>query len=153
MGRGGSIVVLVATLALGACARVVHEQYYPPGSWGSTGDQALRVRVSGQASECTLAQLAHSQAISGAVDSIVAQRLRQEAVTQGAALVTDLPAARSAGQDLEMAVADLRAQGTGATSEADVLRVLNIVGAGLGAPAPFQTVAEAEAFLAQAAAR
>jgi hypothetical protein len=91
--------------------------------------------------------------VSGAIGSIVDQHVAREVRTRGNAVSSDTAAAQSTGRELELAIQDLERRGPAATTEADLLRVLNIVGAGLDSPRTFGSVAEARAYLSQRAGR
>jgi hypothetical protein len=142
--------IAVAVPCTGCTTRVLQEQVYPPEAWGSgQSGKALRVRVVGNASDATLCCLARSHAISDAVATMVNNRTGRDLQNLNATVPVQVQSAQSAGQDLDQCVQALRLAGP-AASEADLLRVMNAVALGLGAPAPFTTVAAARAWLAQA---
>lgn len=135
------------TLVLCSCSQVVHEQYYPPSAWGAgQSDRGLRVRIEGRASECTLATLARSHVVTSAVGGMVDERVRHDLVQRETQLATQEAIARSTGRDLALAMHEIEQQPQ-ATTEADLLQVLNVICADLGAPQRYDTVADARAFL------
>jgi hypothetical protein len=141
------------SLAASACnARVVQEHYIPASSWG-TGQSGsdLRVRVGTNASDCAIGQLAQSQVVSNAVGGIVEEQVRRELALREVLVASRASAAASTGRELELAMGAFERGGAAGASEADTLRVLNVVCKGLGAPHSFTTVPEARAFLDRAA--
>jgi hypothetical protein len=100
-----------------------------------------------------MAGLARSHAVSDAVGGIVDERVRRDLATAEALFLAREVHASTAGREIAGAMAAIEARGAAGATDADLLRALNAVGAGLGAPRPFATVAEARAFLDGAAAR
>ena len=138
----------VLTILTGCATRVVEEQVYPPEAWGTgQSGKALRVRVVGNAPDTTMSCLAQSHAISNAIATIVNARTEREVQSMVAALPTQAQSARSTGQERDVCMQNLERLGPQGTTQADLLRVMNTVAIGLGAPGPFATVAEARAYL------
>jgi len=140
-------VAIACLLVLCSCSQVVHEQYYAAETWGAgQSDRALRVRIAGNASECTLATLARSHVVTSAVGGMVDERVRHDLVDREVQLAQREAIAKSTGRDLALAMREIE-QTPQATTEADLLEVLNLICTDLGAPRRYDNVAEARAFL------
>jgi hypothetical protein len=144
--------VVLSGALLGACnSSVVHEQVFPAEAWGTGQSQsALRVRVDASGTDCTLGCLAQSRAVSDAVGGIMEEQVRRELAGRQLAASTSAAAARGTVRELDAEMVTLEKQSAGAASDADLLRALNMVCMGLGAPQAFTNVADARAFLDRA---